>query len=199
MCMARSFRIAVVAAAVVGSMSIPTAAQAAHKASTTATPLTMTSQTTQWNPNLPGVTCLTEDDYDERDFSGSLAGSYSTDYRLCDYKADGYTAGGIGLHSYISVVGQLSDLTVTAPDGTVRHAVPAGQSTYKGVTSYSYSVCYTPLYYTATNTGTDPLPGGNWRVTVSGQLSKVSWVTYALMTDANYQQTNCPASQQNLA
>ena len=77
--------------------------------------------------------------------------------------------------------------------------MPTGQSTYKGVTSYSYSVCYTPLYYVASNTGTDPLPGGSWHVTVSGQLSKVSWVTKALMTDANYQQMYCPTSQQNLA
>ena len=159
----------------------------------------MTSETIQWNPNLPGVSCMTEDDNDHRVFSGSLSGSYSTSYRLCDLNSDGYTAGGIGLQSNITVVGQLTDLAVTAPDGTIHHAVPTGQTTYKGVTSYSYSVCYVPLYYRSTNTGSDPLAGGTWQITLSGQVSKISWVTNARMTDVNYQHSYCPTSEQNLA
>jgi len=158
----------------------------------------MTSETLQ-KPYLPDLACLTEDDFDRRVFSGSLAGSYSTDYQLCDLATDGYTAGGIGLQSNVTVVGQLSDLTITAPDGSAHHAVLTGQSTYKGVTSYSYSVCYVPLYYISTGTGSDPLQGGSWQVALSGQLSSVSWVTNALMTNVDYQQTYCPSSEQNLA
>ncbi|MDX6200096.1 MAG: hypothetical protein QOJ79_3247 [Actinomycetota bacterium] len=194
--MSRRIRIAAFTAAVLAGICIPATAQAAVHKSTTAS-LTMISETLNMKPNLPSW-CLTEDDYDQRVFSGSLAGSYSTTYRLCDLSADGYTAGGIGLQSTITVTGQLSDLTVTAPDGSVHHAVATGQTTYKGTTSYSYSVCYVPLYFVSSDTGTNPLPGGDWQLTVSGQLSKASWTTNALMTDAPYQQSYCPTSQQNL-
>jgi len=200
---ARAQKTAVVSALAIG-LVVSTASQAvAAKPSggktPTNPPLTLTSETVQWNPNVSIRSCLTEDDYDQRNFSGSLSGSYSTSYQLCDYNTDGYTAGGIGLESDVQVVGQLSDLTVTAPDGTVHHAVATGQSTYKGVTSYRYSVCYVPRYYTSTDTGSDPLPGGSWQLSVSGQLSSVSWTTNALMTDVNYQQSYCPTSEQNLA
>jgi hypothetical protein len=159
----------------------------------------MTYQTVQWNPKLPGVTCLTEDDLDERGFSGSLNGSYSTSYRLCDYNTDGFSAGGIGLQSSVAVVGQMSDVTITAPDGSVHHGVLMGQTTSKGVTTYNYAVCYVPLYYTSSDTGSDPLPGGAWQVTLSGQISNAHWTTRAQMTNTTFQRNYCPASEQNLA
>lgn len=187
------------------SLAVPTAAaQASPKGSgsshtTPTSPLSLTSETVDWNPSLPGVTCLTEDDYDARVFSGSLNGSFSTTYQLCDLNADGYTAGGIGLQSDVSVVGQLSDLTITAPDGTVHHAVLMTQTTSRRSTTSTYAVCYVPVYYTSTNTSTDPLTGGAWQITLSGQIGSVSWQTNALMANVSFQENSCPSSEQNLS
>lgn len=172
-------------------------AGASPKNTSAANPLSLTSQTEMWNPKV-SVSCLTEDDYWQRVFSGSLNGSYSTSYQLCGLNTDGYTAGGIGLQSSISVVGQLTSLTITAPDGTSHGAVLMGQSTSKGVTKQIYEVCYVPPYYMSTDTGTDPLQGGTWNITLSGDISSASWVTNAEMTDVTFQQGHCPTSEQNL-
>jgi hypothetical protein len=160
--------------------------------------LGLTSETVQLNPNLPSW-CLSEDDYDQRVLSGSLSGGFSTSYQTCGLNADGFTAGGIGLQSDVYVVGQLSDLAITAPDGGVHHAVLMGQATSKGVTSYHYAVCFVPLYFISNDTGTDPLPGGTWEIALSGQISNASWTTRAQMTDSVFQQNYCPPSEQNLS
>lgn len=164
--------------------------------------LSMTSETSWNNPNSPSW-CLNEDDYDLRSFSGSLSGSYSTSYQLCDPSADYYNgvwwdAGGEGLQADVYVVGQLSGLTITAPDGTSHGAVLMGQTSSKGVTTYHYAVCYVPPYYVSTDTGTNPLAGGTWQVTLSGQMSSASWTTRDNMTDVTFQNTYCPTSEQNL-
>jgi hypothetical protein len=164
----------------------------------TGSPLNLSSETVKLNPTLPS-SCLSEDDYDKRVFSGSLSGSFSTSYQTCGLNTDGFTAGGIGLESDVFVVGQLSDLSITAPDGSVHHAVLMDQTTTKGVTSYHYAVCYVPLYFISDDTGTDPLPGGSWQMTLSGQVSSASWTTRAQMTDVAFQQNYCPPSLQNLA
>jgi hypothetical protein len=74
-----------------------------------------------------------------------------------------------------------------------------GQTTTKGVTTYHYSACYVPLYFVSNDTGTDPLPGGSWQMTLSGQVSSANWTTRAQMTNVVFQQNYCPPSQQNLA
>jgi hypothetical protein len=155
--------------------------------------LNLTSSYLKLNPKV-ALSCLTEDDYDQRFFSGSLNGSYSTSYQLCGLNTDGLTAGGIGLESDVWVSGQLADLTITSPDGSAHHAVFMGTS--KGLDHYA--VCYVPPYYLSTDTGTNPLQGGTWQFTLSGQISSVSWATRAQMTDVTFQQGYCPASQQNL-
>lgn len=175
------------------------ATNGSHTATPLVTTLGMTSETIQWNPKLTGLSCLTEDDYDQRAFTGSLSGSFTTSYQLCDLNTDGLTAGGIGLQSSISVVGQLSDVAIASPDGTVHHAVLMSQSTSKGVTTYNYEVCYAPLYFVSTGTGTNPLPGGTWKLTASGQVTSATWVTNAEMTYVGFQQNYCPTSEQNLA
>jgi len=170
----------------------------AGSVSTTGTTLSLSSETVKLNPNWPS-TCLSEDDYDKRVFSGSLAGSFSTSYQTCGLNADGFTAGGIGLEADVYVVGQLSDLSITAPDGGVNHAVLMDQTTSRGVTTSHYAVCDVPLYFMSDDTGTDPLPGGAWQISVSGQVTSATLTTRAQMTDVVFQQTYCPASQQNLA
>lgn len=154
------------------------------------------------NPNSPSW-CLNEDDYDQQTYSGSLSGSYSVSEQLCnsstDYSGGTYwSAGGIGLQSDVAVVGQLSDISITAPDGTVHHAVLMNQTTSKGTTTYYYSVCYVPTYSESTNTSGTPLPGGSWQITLSGQITTATWHVNAQMTGVQFQQTYCPASEQNL-
>lgn len=163
-----------------------------------ASALALTSETVKLNPYLPAW-CLSEDDFDQRVFSGSLSGSFSTSYQTCGLNTDGFTAGGIGLESDAYVVGQLSDLTITAPDGGVHHAVLMGETTSKGVTTSHYAVCTVPLYFLSNDTGTDPLPGGVWQIALSGQVSSAYWTTRAQMTESVFQQNYCPASEQNLA
>jgi hypothetical protein len=161
--------------------------------SATSTTLALTSEYKYW-PDTWEPNCMTEDDVVARTFSGSLSGSYSTSFQLCSLSSDGWTAGGEGVQSEVGVIGTLSDLTITAPDGTVTHGVY--MSTSKGV-SY-YKVCVVPPYYAATDTGTSPLTGGTWTVTLSGSISSASWQARVTMTDVNFQQANCPASQQNI-
>jgi hypothetical protein len=143
-----------------------------------------------WEPN-----CMTEDDMDVRSFSGSLSGSYSTSFVLCDPSlTGGYGPGGEGLQSVVSVSGTLDDLTITAPDGTVTHAVYLGKSN-----GYSnYEICAVPPYFASNDSGSTPLAGGTWTVTLSGSISSVSWKAQVRMTDVNFQQANCPTAQQNI-
>lgn len=155
--------------------------------------LTLTSEYVYW-PDTWEPNCMTEDDVDQRGFSGSLSGSYSTSFRLCSLSTDGWTAGGEGVQSEVGVSGTLSDLTITAPDGTVTHGVYTGQK--KGI-SY-YEVCVVPPYYASSDTGTSPLAGGTWTVTLNGSISSASWSAQVTMTDVYFQQANCPASQQNI-
>lgn len=164
---------------------------------TSTTPLSLASESISLNPKDP-PSCMSEDDYDQRIFTGSLNGSYSTSYQLCDLSTDGYTAGGEGLTATVAVVGSLSDMTITAPDGTLSHAVQMSQSTSQGVTTTDYAVCSVPPYYLATNTGTSPLQGGTWTLSLSGQITSATWTTTVTMTGVTWQQTYCPSSEQNL-
>jgi hypothetical protein len=161
--------------------------------SSTTSTLAMTAESIYW-PDTWEPNCMTEDDVDVRSFSGSLYGSYSTSFQLCGLGTDGWTAGGEGIQSEVGVSGTLSDLTITAPNGTVTHGVYT--STSKGI-SY-YAVCVCPPYYASTDTGTGPLAGGTWTVTLSGALSSASWTAQVTMTDVYFQQADCPASQQNI-
>jgi len=174
------------------------------KASPTGTTLALTGEYAYGSLNTASPSwCLTEDDFDQRTFSGSLSGSYSTQFRLCDGNTDysggiSWTAGGEGIMSTVSVVGSLADLTITAPDGTVHHAELMGSSTSPGATTNTYAVCYNPPFSLSTNTGTDPLAGGTWSVTLSGQISKVTWTATVEMAYPQYQQASCPLDEQNL-
>lgn len=165
-------------------------------------PLSLSSNSGWNNPNAP-TWCLAEDDYHQRVYAGSVSGSYAVTETLCGLPSDYYNglwwdAGGIGLESDVYVVGQLHDLTVTSPGGSVHHAVLMGQGTAKGTTTYHYAVCYVPAYSISTGTGGTPLPGGTWQVTLSGQISSARWAVNAQMTAAPFQRSYCPASEQNL-
>ena len=166
-------------------------------ATTQTSTLAMTSQYVYW-PDTWSPNCMTEDDIVQRSFSGALYGSSSTSYQLCDLNTDGWTAGGIGLESDVYVVGALSSLTIIAPDGSAHQAVLVGQTSAQGVTTSHYAVCYVPPYHISTDTGTAPLAGGTWQLTLSGQISSASWTTRAQMTNVSFQQSYCPATEQNL-
>jgi hypothetical protein len=184
---------AIVAAVLLVGPAVAAKGGKGPKASATNTTLALTSEYKYW-PNTWAPNCMTEDDVVVRSFSGSLSGSYSTPFQLCGLNTDGWTAGGEGIHSKVGVSGTLNDLTITAPDGTVTHGVYT--STSKGI-SY-YEVCVVPPYYASTNTGTGPLAGGTWTVSLSGSISSASWQAQVTMTDVNFQRANCPASQQNI-
>jgi hypothetical protein len=158
-----------------------------------------------WNsPNVLAPTwCMNEDDVHLRSWSGSLSGSFTASERLCDDSFDysggiWWNAGGVGIQSDVYVTGTLSDLTITAPDGTSHRAVLVGSSTSKGATTDHYQVCYVPAYSVTSNVGGRPLPGGTWQVALSANSSKVTFGLRAHMTDVNFQQQYCPESSQNL-
>lgn len=169
---------------------------------TIAGPLTLVSETQEWNPNISNHTCQTEDATHLRQYSGSLNGSFSVTEKLCNYNTDGYTSGGIGLMADVSVVGTLSDMTITSPTGVAHHAVLTSSSTFKHVTTNNYSVCFVPPYYVSTDQGSDPLSqtynGNPWTYSLSGNISKASLTIYSQMTDVTVQKNYCPASQRNL-
>jgi hypothetical protein len=188
--------VAVAASVVAVALVAPAGAAKGGKgpnASLTTTTLALTSERVYW-PNTWEPDCMTEDDVVQRNFTGSLSGSYSTSFQLCNLSTDGWTSGGEGLQSKVAVSGSISDLTITAPNGAVTHAVFMGQS--RGL-SY-YEVCVVPPYYASTDTGTAPLAGGTWNITLSGSISSASWTAQVTMTDVNFQQQSCPTSQQNI-
>jgi hypothetical protein len=173
--------------------------------STGATALSLVSETV-WkslNPDAPSW-CLNEDDYHKRTWSGSLNGSFTATEQLCglatDYSGGLYwDAGGIGIQADLYVAGTLSDFTITSPQGDSHHAVLVGSTTSNGGGAINhYQVCYVPPYALVSDTGGMPLPGGTWQITLSGNVSKVSFSETAQMADVNVQQANCPASEQNL-
>lgn len=164
--------------------------------------LTLTSSyvTLSLNPSAPSW-CDNEDDVHDYTWTGSLNGSFSTTSPLCglstDYSGGMYwNAGGEGIGVSVTMASSsvLKDLTITAPDGTARHAVL--KSTAKG--TVTYAACVTPLYFIATDTGSGGLAGGTWTMTLSGTLTKVTFTVDTTMADVSFQKQNCPVSQQNL-
>jgi hypothetical protein len=168
------------------------------------TPLSLVSEYVHNSPNPAApTTCLNEDDYHQRTWGGTLSGNFSATERLCDSNVDysggiWWDAGGIGLQASVDVVGALSDLTISSPQGDSHHAALVSSSTTKGVTTNRYEVCYVPAYSISTDTGGAPLPGGTWQITLSGNVTKATYSVTAAMTDVTFQQQNCPASGQNL-
>jgi hypothetical protein len=164
------------------------------------------------NPVAP-TWCLNEDDYHQRTWSGSLGGSFTILEQFCDANVDysgglWWSAGGIGLQADLEVTGTLSDLTITSPEGDTHHAVLVGSTASKGKTINHYEVCHVPAYSLAYNIGGSPLPGGLWKITLSGNVTTVPYQDFlsyhggfsvtADMTDTAFQQQYCPASEQNL-
>jgi hypothetical protein len=146
---------------------------------------------------------MNEDDVHLRSWTGSLNGSFTASERLCDDSLDysggiWWNAGGVGIQSDVYVTGTLSDLTITAPDGTSHRGVLVGSSTSKGGTTDHYQVCYVPAYSVTSNVGGRPLPGGTWQIALTGNSSKVTFGLRAHMTDVNFQQQSCPESSRNL-
>lgn len=162
--------------------------------------LSMTNEYTYNSPNPAAPkSCLNEDDIHSRAWAGSLNGSFSATEQLCglstDYSGGIYwDAGGIGIQADLYVTGTPNALTITSPGGDTHSGVLVGSS---GTTSH-YQVCYMPTYSIATDTGGAPLPGGTWQITLSGNLSKVTFSETARMAYVPTQQSGCPASEQNL-
>jgi hypothetical protein len=188
--------VAVAAVVVAVALTAPAVAAKGGKGQNTSsntTTLALASERIYW-PDAWEPNCMTEDDIDQRNFTGSLFGSYSTTFRHFNQSTDGWTSGGEGVQSRVAVSGTVSDFSITDPNGAITHAVFTGQS--RGL-SY-YEVCVVPPYYAATDTGTSPLSGGAYTITLAGSISSVSWTAQVTMTDANFQQQNCPTSQQRI-
>jgi hypothetical protein len=158
-----------------------------------------------WNsPNVLAPTwCMNEDDVHLRSWNGSLNGSFTATEQLCNDSVDysggiWWSAGGVGVQSDVYATGTLTELTITAPDGTSHPGVLVGSSTSRGTNTDHWQVCYVPAYSVTSNVGGRPLPGGTWQVTLSGSSSKVTFSLRAHMTDVSFQQQSCPASEQNL-
>ena len=158
------------------------------------------------NPNSPPW-CFAEDDYDQRVYSGSLNGSYSTTEHLCGLSSDFFNgiywdSGGIGLQATVYAVGTLTDMTITSPTGSVHHAVWVGSSTSKGITTNEYATCFVPPYSIGTGAGGLALSityiGDPWSITLSGNISSATWDVTAQMAQVSDQEANCPPSEQNL-
>jgi hypothetical protein len=169
-----------------------------------AAPLSLVAEYVWNSPNPAAPTwCLNEDDYHQRTWSGSLSGSFTATEQLCGESADYsggiyWDAGGIGLQADLYVVGALSELMITSPQGDSHYAVPMGSSTSRGETTTHYEVCYVPPYSSTYDVGGTPLPGGIWEVTLSGSITQATFSLTAAMTDVQFQQQYCPASERNL-
>jgi hypothetical protein len=174
------------------------------KGSSTGSGLSLGSESIWNSPNPAAPTwCANEDDSHRRIWNGSLSGSFTATERLCDAGVDfsggfWWTAGGEGIQSDLYVTGTLSDLAITAPDGTSHHAELVGSTTSKGGRTDHYQVCYAPPFSVSSNVGGRPLRGGTWQVTATGNVSNVTFSIWTKMMYADFQQQYCPASSQNL-
>jgi hypothetical protein len=198
--------------AVVGAAIIMKSFAGSAKITLATGPLTQTSEKV-WNSPNPDApkSCMNEDDYHFREWSGTLNGTFTATERLCDANIDisngqYWGPGGVGIQAQILAVGTLNDLSITSPQGDVHHAVLVGSTTYgngkSAKTANLYQVCYVPSYTLANNIGGQSLPGGNWTISVTGNLSTVlykgNFSVTSSMADVYFQQRSCPPSQQNL-
>jgi hypothetical protein len=201
----RQLSIFVLIFAVVGGIVIWRSLAAPHSGGgnkTSVPPISLTRDYVQNSPNPSAPTdCMNEDDYHERDYSGSLNGSFTADEQYCNQEF--FSSGGEGLRAEAWVVGNLADMTITSPTGVAHHAVLIDSSTYKHVTTYHYQTCFATHYYVSSNTADASLsllyPGNPWVYTLSGNLAQASYHIYSHMLNANYQKTYCPPSEQNLS
>jgi hypothetical protein len=158
-----------------------------------------------WNSPNPAAptSCLNEDDFHRRTWSGALDGSFTATEQFCDGNVDysggiWWDAGGIGVQVDAYVAGTLSDLAITSPEGASHHAVLVGSTTSNGVKTDHYQVCYVPPFSLSYDIGGTPLPGGSWQISLSGSFTNARFSTDAEMADVTFQQQHCPPSQQNL-
>lgn len=188
-----------IAAVLLGLLMAPPARAKAPR-QTNGSGLSLSSEYVWNNPNPAAPTsCLNEDDWHVRTWTGSLSGSFAATEQLCDLIVDGWDAGGIGLQADLVVSGTLSDLSITSPLGDSHQGVLMDSTTTKRhVVLNHYEVCYVPPYMLATDVGFNPLAGGIWRLTVSGNVTHVSLTSTARMADVGFQQSSCPPSEQNL-
>lgn len=157
------------------------------------------------NPTAPGW-CLNEDDFAWRRYYGRLDGSSSTTFRLCDpsvdYSPSGgqwWDAGGEGVFVDLEATGTLTDMTVTAPDGTATHGVLVGRSTYRKVTTYRWQACVVPHYFVSSDTSDTTLAGGTYTATLTGSFPEATWTTWVGMATVDRQLGSCPVEQRNLS
>jgi hypothetical protein len=148
--------------------------------------------------------CLNEDDFHQRTWSGALSGTFSVSEQLCnpsvDYSGGMYWgAGGVGLQADLYVVGALTAMSITSPQGVTHSAVLVGSQylAKQHVTQNHYQVCFTPTYSLSTDIGGTPLPGGTWTIALAGNFSQTSYTETAIMADVKYQQQYCPSSEQS--
>jgi hypothetical protein len=161
--------------------------------------LSLVSEYIQNSPNPGAPTwCLNEDDYRQRNWSGSVAGTFSATEQLCGSGTDMWDAGGIGLQVDLYATGTVDDVAITSPNGDSHHGVLVDSTTYRRVTENHYQVCYVPPFSRQYDVGGTPLPGGTWLISLTGNISKVSYSLTAQMASVQFQQTYCPASEQNL-
>jgi hypothetical protein len=165
------------------------------------------SEYVQNSPNPAAPTwCLNEDDFHQRTWSGYLSGTFATTEQLCDASVDYsggmyWDAGGIGLQADLYVVGTLTRLTITSPQGAVQSGVLVGSqdlTANQKVVQNHYQVCAVPPYSRATDTGGKPLPGGTWTLSLAGDFSQAKYTVTAVMANVSFQQQHCPVSEQNL-
>lgn len=193
------FAIAGVALIVASFAASPTGGGGGKK-TTNSSPLSLTALQITNNPNSPSW-CDNEDDVHDYQGTGSLQGTLSDTQQFCGddfYNNVYWDAGGEGIGLDALSAGPLTDMTITAPGGSVHHAVLIGTTTSKGVTTYHYQTCYVPLYSRSTDTGSAPLAGGTWTYAITGNVPKVTYTVRVDMTDVQFQQAHCPPSQQNL-
>lgn len=200
---ARGFARVIPLAALFAALALaPGTADAANRHTTRPAGLSPTANYLYLAPNRPSW-CLAEDDQHSRTWSGSLNGSFTASEQLCDPTVDYFSGiwwdpGGVGLQADLYVVGALSSLTITSPVGDSHQAVLIGSTTSKGVITNHYQVCYVPPFSPSSDTGGTPLPGGTWQVAFSGSFSSATYSVNAEMAYVEWQQSSCPASEQNL-
>ena len=106
---------------------------------------------------------------------GTLLGSVR---RIVEDEGFSIHPGKTGSSSYLPLAACYKQLNSSVGRfGTVTHGVY--MSTSRGV-SY-YEVCVVPPYYASSDTGTNPLMGGTWNVTLNGSISSASWKAQVTM------------------
>lgn len=142
------------------------------------------------------LTCAHEDTWWQRNYSGSLSGTFTVDVPMCFSEDIPGGPGGEAIRVAASGRGSRWSVRLVSPSGVVTSAT-VDESVTRG-SWFAYSLCRTPDYV-------DPVTGamggllepGLWRVIVEGTSRDLGFAVETNMAHLSWQAAACPLAHRS--